>query len=119
VLRLPGAAWGLPDEYQEGAGPFCGHSLMNGPGNSRIFCSPSNHCYDPAGGSPPPGFNCSSSGAMWNLVQQSGKVPAGVGPSDQQVADVSGWWLPDNETATLPGNGTVPMVTVEKINAPY
>lgn len=88
---------GLPDEYSgpwKHEGPFCGHSLMNGPGNSHILCTGLNHCRDPRPGYyPPPGFNCSSSGAMWAVV--SALVPAGTAPWPGQTADPSKV-LPDN-----------------------
>ncbi|MBE7481897.1 MAG: hypothetical protein HS104_18200 [Polyangiaceae bacterium] len=91
------ALLGLPNEYSGpwlNTGPFCGHSLMNGPGNSHILCTGHNHCRDPRPGFYPPlGFNCSSSGAMWELADML--VPAGVPPWSGETADPSKV-LPDN-----------------------
>lgn len=113
----------LPDEYSgpwPDVGPFCGHSLMNGPGNSHILCTEKNHCKDPAfWGSgvrqPPAGFNCGASGTMWSRIAAGGKVPVGVGPFYMMTADPTKV-SPDNATVLLPGNNASPLVTVTKIN---
>ena len=92
---------GLPDEYvqehwPDPGGAICGHSLMNGPGNSHLFCTGLGHCLNPTPGFyPPPGFDCSDNGSMWWRLYVAGLVPTGVPPWSGETADPTKV-LPDN-----------------------
>ncbi len=60
----------LPDEYKDGFGSWCGHSIMNGPFNYTYrLCKPIDHCYDPAPGLIPPAeMDCSGNSSGWSRI---------------------------------------------------
>lgn len=111
------ASFSLPDEYGPSwgiHGPFCGHSIMNGPNNSHIFCTGLGHCKDPGVNSsgvpytPPPGppsFNCTPSGAMWWRLDLAHQLPTTAYPDHTRTADPTKT-LPDNTWA----NGAISVV---------
>lgn len=61
----------LDDEYDNNqGGSFCGHSLLNGPGNWVYrFCKPIDHCVDVQPGATIPAWaDCSDQGSNWSKV---------------------------------------------------
>jgi hypothetical protein len=80
------------DEYEviswsgRDMGPFCGHSILNGPdlgnGRSHTLCTGLNHCEDPAWSSKsgryftaPSGFDCSDNGSAWYHIEHDLDYP--------------------------------------------
>jgi len=67
------------DEYVSPAGPFCGHTVMNGPDQSHSLCTPYTHCKDPAlksDGTPytASAAKCASGTDDWSELRASGKA---------------------------------------------
>ncbi len=93
-------ALGLEDEYETikwssgDLGPFCGHTLMNGPRNSHTLCTALNHCQDPGYSEdshrnyrPPADYDCSYRNSNWQNLADSGTVPPGAVPPPYTMAD--------------------------------
>jgi hypothetical protein len=81
------------DEY--GAGPACGHTVMNGPANANFLCSDLNHCRD--GTASNSAAVCANfPNSNWKTMGMSGVTPAGVIPAGSSGdAFIQMFWTPN------------------------
>jgi hypothetical protein len=93
----------LVDEYggftnPSGIGPYCGHTIMNGPDQANAICVAFNHCLDPAYNyahqqyyQPPNSGRCLAGTDGWTIVQSRNFLPFSALPVNPSTTSADQW----------------------------